>query len=61
MTVLAIIALTLILVLLVCGWFYWTSEGGILGFFMAWNIMDTAGHVLTALIACIASMTSNDS
>lgn len=61
MTVLACIALTLLLVLLVCGWFYWASEGGILGFFMAWNIMDTAGHVLTALVALLASMFSNDS
>ena len=53
--------LVLVLALLVFAWFQHTSEGGFFNFWMAWNIMDLAGHVFTALLAVLAAMFKSDS
>jgi hypothetical protein len=58
--VLVVIALIAVLALLVVGWFHYASEGGFLNFWIAFNLMDCAGHVLTALIAVIGGMFNSD-
>jgi len=59
--VLVVIALVLVLAVLVVAWFHHASEGGFWNFWIAFNLMDCAGHVLTALIAVIGSMFNSDS
>jgi len=60
-TIALALALVLILALLVVAWYQHTREGGFWNFWMAWNIMDLAGHVAALLLTVLASMFKSDS
>lgn len=60
-TIALVLLLVLLLVACIAAWGYWCKEGGFFGFWMAWNTLDLAGHVLTLLLTVLASMFKSDS
>ena len=60
-TVLGIIALLVVLFLLLVAYGWWMDQG-VFGWFMAWNLLDTIGHVCAAIVQlCIALLGNSDS
>jgi hypothetical protein len=60
-TIALVLVLVLVLVALLLSWYYWCSEGGFIGFYMAWNAIEMAGHVAALLLTVLASMFKSDS
>ena len=56
---LLIIVLTVLLVMLTAGAVAWMKEGSFLGAIFGWNLLESAGHVLGALISAVASALSD--
>ena len=59
-TIALIVLLVAVLVVLLYAWGYHCKEGGFWNFWMAWNILDLAGHVCAALLALLASLFNNN-
>jgi hypothetical protein len=60
-TIALVLLLVVVLAALLYAWGTYVNEGGFFGFWMAWNIMDAAGHVAALLLTVLASMFKSDS
>jgi len=61
LTTLCGIVLCLIVLVLLLALFNWWMDQGLFGWLMAYNLMDTIGHVFGLLLTLIVSLFNQDS